>query len=124
MARGRAGAIIGRMLTMPMRKKCTLAASFAYFKAKASNPRWAWSARSRDGKTVVVTLWEDKIIQRGRHVIYTSPSKTRSNSNGFNDRPKNLIWALENCDGNFKSSSLGGSTQSHRRSPRAVPNLG
>src|ERR1019366_2706519 len=43
--------------TMP--KKWGLAEAFAHFGATGRNQRWSWSARSADGKTVVITLWRD-----------------------------------------------------------------
>ena len=35
----------------------TRTAAFRFYNAEPSNPNWSWSARSTDGKTVVVTLW-------------------------------------------------------------------
>ncbi|MBF9234617.1 hypothetical protein [Microvirga alba] len=45
-------------------------AAFAYFGAAGRNPRWSWSARSPDGKTVVVTMWKDLITYENGTAIY------------------------------------------------------
>jgi len=46
-----------------MAAKWTRADAFAYFGAQGKNPRWSWSARSADGKTVVLTMWQDEFRQ-------------------------------------------------------------
>jgi len=86
---------------MPTRGKWTLKASFAYFGARATNPRWSWSAKSLDG-TVVVTMWIDAIgCERGR-LIYGSPPRTRKDNLGFNERLENLLCARKHCGGRFR----------------------
>jgi hypothetical protein len=81
----------------------TLKSAFAYFGAKATNPRWSWSARSEDGKTVVVTLWDDNIEPDGSVDLFAHKrlplwEKTRGNK----DRIKNLSHAEDQCDGLFR----------------------
>jgi hypothetical protein len=44
-----------RRLSFMMRNRGTLKDCFAHFGATARNPRWSWSAISRDGNTVVIT---------------------------------------------------------------------
>jgi hypothetical protein len=84
---------------MPTRRRWKLKESFAHFGgAKATNRRWSWSAKSRDGKTVVVTMWKPD-ADRG---ILQSKARTRKNRLGFNDRLKNLIWARDHCGGLFR----------------------
>src|SRR5436190_22377556 len=87
---------------MSKRTRWTLRASFAHFGARATNPRWAWSARSRDGKTVVMTLWTDEGDRHSSPVIWKSKGRNRMDSLGLNDRLKNLIWARDNCNGRFR----------------------
>lgn len=80
-----------------------LSDAFAYFDgAKARNPRWGWSARSPDGQTVVLTLWEDRISEDGNTVIYNDPVETGKHKPGNKDRIKNLIWARDHCEGQFR----------------------
>ena len=86
-----------------MAENWTLANAFADFDgARARNPRWAWSARSPDGRTVVITHWEDRISDDGNTVTYYDPGETRRLRHGNKDRIKNLIWARDNCDGLFR----------------------
>jgi hypothetical protein len=47
----------------------TKADAFAYFGARVRNPRWGWSGRSPDGRTVVVTLREDESHDDGKTVV-------------------------------------------------------
>ena len=45
-------------------------AAFAHFGAKGKNVRWSWSAKSADGKTVVMTLWKDLIDYSSSPIAY------------------------------------------------------
>jgi hypothetical protein len=84
------------------KKKWTLKACFARFGAEPGNIRWSWSARSRDGKTIVVTMWIDEIrCERGRLVYGSKPAK-RTDRKGFNERQENLIRARNHCGGRFR----------------------
>jgi hypothetical protein len=82
-----------------MRKKRTLTACFAHFGAQCANFRWSWSARSPDGKTVVVTMWSDEIRTEGDRLAYYSTATRPSNELGSRERRANLIWARDNCGG-------------------------
>ncbi len=87
-----------------MAENWTLRDAFAHFDgARARNPRWAWSARSPDGRTVVVTLWKDQISDDGNAVIAHYGGETGKLRLGNKDRVENLIWARERCDGLFRA---------------------
>lgn len=80
-----------------------LAAAFKAFGAEGKNPRWSWSARTPDGKTVVMTLWKDKIDYSSGPISYStfgSPSLAQwTNQSGNQERIENLRWARDHCDG-------------------------
>ena len=90
-----------------MAQKMALRDAFAYFNgAKGRNPRWSWSARSPDGRTVVLTLWEDDIRDDGTTIRVDMfgqgqrrqwPSKL-----GNKERIENLIHARDRCGGLFR----------------------
>jgi hypothetical protein len=89
---------------MPTRRRWTLKASFAHFGgAKATNPRWSWSAKSPRGKTVVVTIWRHDLDPDGEQEFPRSkiPNRERKKP-GFSDRKRNLIWADDHCRGQFR----------------------
>ena len=84
----------------------TLSECFASYGARGKNPRWSWSARSPDGKTVVLTLWADQIKRGpGRTIIYDDFDST---GEGWVERPgnrerlENLIHCRDYCDGLFR----------------------
>jgi hypothetical protein len=83
-----------------------LAECFDTFGAKGANPRWSWSARSEDGKTVVLTLWKDGIRVQGQSVTYDSFDLEGSGEwqkrPGNRERIENLKWARDNCGGLFR----------------------
>jgi hypothetical protein len=89
-----------------MPKKWTLAESFAHFGAVGNNPRWSWSARSPDGKTVVITLWEDRLIYSAGIVTYDEAEREKlpgwTERPGNRERLENLAWARDNCTGVFR----------------------
>jgi len=94
-----------------MTENRTLEKSFAHFDgAVARNPRWSWSARSPNGETVVITLWEDEISDDG-HTI-TADLYNHKDLDLWKDLPGNrariedLKWARENCDGEFRVVKL------------------
>jgi hypothetical protein len=70
------------------------------------NQRWSWSARSADGKTVVLTLWKDMLDYSAKPITYSSVN--REGSAAWATRPGNrerlemLIWARDHCDGLFR----------------------
>jgi hypothetical protein len=78
----------------------TLAQSFAFFGAVATNRVWSWSARSADEKTVVLTLWEDEITRDSGRIIYDMRNhpkrETWQKKLGNRDRTKNLALAYGN----------------------------
>lgn len=89
-----------------MSTKWTLRKAFAYFNgAKAKNPRWSWSARSGDGRAVVVTLWKDRVQDDGDTVTvdaFGDNVHLWRNAPGNRDRIRNLAWARDRCNGLFR----------------------
>lgn len=83
----------------------TLTEAFAFFnKAKCKNPMWSWSARSEDGKTVVLTFWKDGIQHKAKPMRYASVASTEDKRNwidspGNRERRENLIWAVDHYGG-------------------------
>jgi len=79
-------------------------ACFDFYKVNPKNPRWSWSGRSADGKTVAVTVWQDR-FEDG---INLYRSHTHLNDEGWQSRPghnelmANLAWARDNCDGEVR----------------------
>ena len=90
-----------------MAQKMTLRAAFAYFNgARGRNPRWSWSARSPDSRTVVLTLWEDDIREDGSTIRIDTFSHGRGrqwqDKPGNKERIENLICARNHCGGLFR----------------------
>jgi hypothetical protein len=83
-----------------------LAAAFAHYGVAPKNPRWSWSARSKDGKTVVMTLWKDFFNYKSRPIVYEDYGEKNldkwKNRPGNSERIENLIWARDHCGGLFK----------------------
>ena len=88
-----------------MSKQWTHTEAFAHFGAKGANQRWSWSARSPDGKTVVITLWQHQLKVENKKAIYRAEKRESvenwENRNGNQERLENLKWAMKNCDGLF-----------------------
>lgn len=86
-----------------MTKKLTHTAAFAHFGTKPRNVQWSWSARSDDGKTVVVTLWQDRFERKNGRLIYARPKADLETASkpGFREMVENLAWARDRCDGRF-----------------------
>ena len=81
--------------------------AFAFFGAKCANQRWSWSARSPDGKTVVLTLWQDRLDPANGNLVYHEHVRAISTGEwikrpGNRERLENLKWAKEHCDGLFR----------------------
>ena len=82
----------------------TKKSSFDFYATKPSNPRWSWSARSEDGKTVAITCW----IDRFEHGTALYRSHTRIGGDDWQSRPGhnemigNLAWARDNCEGEVR----------------------
>ena len=76
-----------------------LAQAFASYGAVCANPRWSWSARSPEGKTVVMTLWKDGVRLNGKSFYYDSFDLEGSGK--WKDLPgnregiENLKWARD-----------------------------
>lgn len=90
-----------------MDKKYTMTEAFAYFGAEATvHIRQAWSARSADGRTVVLALWKEGVQDDGRNV-FTDCFRGEKldqwiDKHGNKDRIENLAWAEDHCDGLFR----------------------
>jgi hypothetical protein len=89
-----------------MSKRSGLAAAFAHFGAIPKNPRWSWSARSKDGNTVVINLWKDRFSYHKGRAEYDERAHGDiaqwMNRPGNRERLENLIWARDHCDGLFR----------------------
>jgi hypothetical protein len=87
-----------------MPKKWTHTEAFAHFGATPRNVQWSWSGKSADGKTVVLTLWQDRITRKNGRVLYESgslPDQVRRRP-GFSELMENLAWARDHCGGCFR----------------------
>jgi hypothetical protein len=82
-------------------KKWTHKACFEHYGTKPANPRWSWSGRSDDGKTVSVTFWQDRF--EGGTTLYRSHVHLSDDkwfgSPGHAELIRNLAWARDHCDG-------------------------
>ncbi len=89
-----------------MPKKWKLAEAFAHFNATAKNKRWSRSARSADGKTVIILLWKHLLKLGVKPIVYDTFNRPDPdnwiNSPGNRERVDNLIWARDRCDGLFR----------------------
>ena len=87
-----------------MTKKWSHKACFDHYGVKPGNPRWSWSGKSGDGKTVAVTCWQDR-FENG---IDLYRSHTHLGEAGWQSRPghneliRNLAWARDNCGGEVR----------------------
>lgn len=87
-----------------MAKTWSHKACFDHYGVKPGNPRWSWSGKSADGKTVAVTCWQDR-FENG---IDLYRSRTHHGEAGWQSRPghseliRNLAWARENCGGEVR----------------------
>lgn len=79
--------------------------AFAKYGVAGKNQRWSWSARSSDGQTVVLTLWQD-LVKLSEGVVYYDTfghrSEEWSDKPGNRERLENLIWARDKCGGLFR----------------------
>jgi hypothetical protein len=87
-----------------MAKTRGLAEAFAsYAGAKGKNPRWSWSARTPDGKTVVMTFWKHQFDYKTKPISYAAINETGSDAwlrrPGNSERLENLIYSQDHCDG-------------------------
>jgi hypothetical protein len=84
-----------------MPRKWTRSECFEHFGASCKNPQWSWSAKSADGRVVVMCMWQDEIKREGDRMVYQSltPRRGEENRPGTKERLENLKWAREHCDG-------------------------
>jgi hypothetical protein len=84
-----------------MPRKWTRRECFEHFGALCKNPQWSWSAKSADGRVVVMCMWQDEIKREGDRMVYQSltPRRGEGNRPGAKERLENLKWAREHCDG-------------------------
>lgn len=95
----------------------SVSTAFAHFHASPAS-RQSWSALSRDRTTVVVTMWEDLIVN-GVYDVFTHSDLPRwRNTLGNRERIANLKFARDNCNGLFKVIRL--VAQDPTRYPRSV----
>ncbi len=112
--RRREGDAGGRLLAPPApgecryrglaRRRVAVGRAFAHFGTKPHNVQWSWSARSADGKTVVVTFWQDLFERKDGRLIYARPRPDAAIAvrPGFHELMENLAWARDRCDGRFR----------------------
>ena len=84
-----------------MSKRWTHKECFEFFGTKPQNPRWSWSGRSEDGRTVAVTLWRDQFLEQGRvykNFASDTPGEWRGRP-GFAELIENLKHAVAHTDG-------------------------
>lgn len=109
-----------RVITVqPSAKRWTREACFEHFGAVCKNPRWSWSARSPDGKTVVMTMWEDEIVWDGARATYQSGARIRAHKRaGKTELYENLKWARDNCDGQVRVVRM--TARDEKADPRSI----
>jgi hypothetical protein len=81
--------------------------AFAHFGgARGRNSRWSWSAITADKKTVVVTIWTDRLGDlKQRPLIYDNYGdnvKAWTKKPGNRERIDYLKLARDHCDGRFR----------------------
>src|SRR4051794_39640004 len=103
-----------------MAKAMSHTACFAHFGAKPRNIKWSWSARSADGKNVIVTLWQDHFKRRDGKLCYVREGGDPLNPDrrpGYRELMENLTWAIDNCDRQFNVIvAIAKDTTAHPRS--------
>lgn len=103
-----------------MSKKWTHSGCFAFYGTEAVSPRWSWSARSPDGRTVAVTFWQDKFENGGRRYTSTRhmPDPNWFDSLGHRELLGNLAWAQDHCGG--ESQMIIAIAKDTAATPRAI----
>ena len=80
--------------------------AFAHFGARAHSPRWSWSAVTADKKTVVLTIWTDRVGDLKQrpliHDNYGDNVQDWTKKRGNRERIDHLKWARDHCDGRFR----------------------
>jgi hypothetical protein len=64
-----------------MPRKWTRRECFEHFGASCKNPQWSWSAKSADGRVVVMCMWQDEIKREGDRMVYQSLTPRRGEEN-------------------------------------------
>jgi hypothetical protein len=65
-----------------MPRKWTRRECFEHFGASCKNPQWSWSAKSADGRVVVMCMWQDEIKREGDRMVYQSLTTGASGPGG------------------------------------------
>jgi hypothetical protein len=100
--------------------KWTHSAAFAHFGTKSRNVQWSWSARSADGKVVVVTLWQDEFRREGNKLVYSRPGDPLNLDTrlGHVEMMRNLEWSLQELGG--KVSVIIAIAKDNKAQPRSI----
>jgi hypothetical protein len=105
-----------------MARQWTQTEAFAHFGANLRNKRWSWSARTPDGKTVVLALWSDRFRRETSPLQYddhrTAPDQTWTDRPGNRERLDNLYWARDHCNSIFRVVMV--RPRDHHSDPREV----
>lgn len=86
-----------------MAKNWSKSEAFASFGAKGINPRWSWSARDEDGKTVVLTLWGNMIVKMANPSTTIAPPSAIVREKIPKEAYRNALKRIIDCHSNFKS---------------------
>jgi len=71
--------------------------AFAFFNgAVGRNQRWSWSARSADGRTVVMAVWDRELCRNGNRTTIATfrDGRSRKLTHGNKERVDNLIQVV------------------------------
>jgi hypothetical protein len=84
-------------------KEWTKTQAFAEHDTECSNPRWSWSGRSADNRTVALTFWADRFIDfKARPIVYRDEgwgnNAERVARPGNQERIRNIRFAIDNLD--------------------------
>jgi hypothetical protein len=83
-----------------------LAEAFAHFGTAGKSQRGSSSARTPDGRAVVMTLWKDILDYTTKPISYNTYGRTDlpewTDKPGNLERIDNLLWARDQCDGMFR----------------------
>jgi hypothetical protein len=82
--------------------------SFAKFGVEQVNERWSWSGLSKDGQTLVLTLWSDQYSFDKESKIFRWSNFGCENElwiadAGNTHRIRDISFALEHLDGRFRA---------------------
>ena len=88
-----------------MRQGMGLAEAYRAYCCAMKTP-YSWSARSKDGKAVAISMWVDGIDNSVSPMTYGSIGKEDISNwewrQGNKDRLEDLIWARDHCRGRLK----------------------